>query len=167
MNFKILALLFFSSLCDFTYAEEVSYEEEFYLLVKLSPDLFQSSVNLYDEIKTLEIDTNIKSKLLDCALKEKSIYLNEYIPFFKKHLSLNELKEISIWLNSNTGKLWIYFHKNKTVEKSLSKSQIEAINSFVDSKLMKKFEAATKESVSVAHSAGKKFADHCAEKAGL
>lgn len=158
MNFKILALLIHLFLYHLTYAEEVNYEKEFYFLVKSSPNLFQSSVNLHDEIQSLEIDMDVKSKLLDCALNEKHIYLNEYIPIFKKHLSVNELKDITTWLTSNSGKHWINFHKDNVNTKPVAQNQIEEINLFVDSTLMTKFEAATEESILVAHSAGIKFA---------
>ncbi|WP_348618676.1 hypothetical protein [Paraglaciecola sp. 25GB23A] len=136
-------------------------------MLKSSPDLFKSSVNLHEEILALEIEPEIKSKLLDCALNEKHIYLSEFIPLFKKHLSLNELKEVSTWLNSDYGKLWFNIHKGKADINNLPQNTIDKVNEFAGGKLMNKFNDSLVDSIKVANSAGVKFADYCSKKAGF
>ncbi|MEP7706085.1 hypothetical protein [Paraglaciecola sp. 25GB23A] len=168
MNLKLVALLIFLFINNPVTAEDVtSYEKEFYLFVETAPEIFQSSVNLYEEIHELNVESNLKSKLLDCALNERHIYLKEYIPFFKKYLSIEDMQGISTWLKTASGQLWVDFHKGKIETSSLSEKQVTEINKFTENDSMKKLELATEESLSVAHVAGKKFADYCSEKVGL
>ncbi|TRX55158.1 DUF2059 domain-containing protein [Thalassomonas sp. M1454] len=162
MNKWIFLLTFLSSA---TFAQtNASYEEAFYSFTKSVTYLFQPSDKLINQLQELMIDEKYKEQLIQCVQNDNGNLLKEYIPFFQKHLTIDDLVKLTDWFKSQQGQQWLAIQNGKVDPKSLPEETIETINDFVNSKIMKHFNSAVIESKSVAKLAGQKHAEYCFSK---
>ncbi len=164
-NFILALFLLFNANIAFAIDEYIkeftSFKETFKAFYNfeegLNPDF------LKDEPNNPELNSH-RAILRNCISNDIGHLYSLFLPIFKKHLALNELKKLSHNLGTDTGRKYIKFSNGEIKESSLTQDEIIFINSSLNSPEMEAFVTVTDEIVAKTAVLTNEFIEYCVNK---